>query len=820
MITSSGLAKKPNTLRNVIGLLIATGIAGVPIAQAQNAGGMALEEIVVTSRKKSEDLQSTPVAVTAFTENGLENRGITNNLELGLFTPNVVIDNTSAFAGIDTFQAFIRGVGQGDFALNTDPGVGLYIDDVYYARAPAAVTELMDIERIEVLKGPQGTLFGRNSIGGAVHIITKRPSEQFEFKGNVTMGQRDRKEVNGVVNIPLIEDSLYGSVAFRDGSQDGYQTRIPFGGTAGLGGPSSDPTAIPLDQLLVSDFGNGNTLGSKSGSSVRGKLLWLASDNVEVTFIADSTTKHDAANPTTLVEVDPNFALGGLYNACIAGVPGLPCLSNFLQTGANADGTRPDLQYTPQFITGDIDTTYGTGANYANMENDGLSATVNWQPSDDVTVKSITAYRDVSSTFGLDIDSSPLAFDQTSFILNTEQYSQEFQLTANLTDRFDVASGVYYYKEDGYQSDNVPIAGGLIQAGGGFDHDTEAFAIFGEGNFSLTDNVNLLFGARYTEEEKTLQLDQKNLNTEFSTLGLNLADLPRPSAPEFLGPEQPLKEKFDNTSVRLGINWQVTDDFYTYFTFSQGFKSGGFTTRLTTFFSDALIAAADPNDPAVLRQLDFGEETSDNFELGFKSNFLDNRIRLNGAIFQNTYEDIQIVVQRGVSPSNENLAEAEINGLELELEAIPTDWLLVNASLGYLDAEYTKIDPAAAPLLFNRFGQQITTNTELQNTPEWTGSLALNINLSDALTANLNVSYTSRVENDVFNTPQLSQDDYTLVGASLKYEPSDNWSVILGGINLTDERYIISGFEAGSLPFTMASYSSPREWYLTVGYSY
>ncbi len=147
-------------------------------------------------------------------------------------------------------------------------------------------------------------------------------------------------------------------MAFQTGSQDGYQSRIPFGGDAALGGLSADPTSIPLDQILVSDFNNGNKLGDKSGSSVRGKLLWLAADNLEVTLIADSTTKRDTANPATLLEVDPNFALGGLYNACVAGVPGLPCLSNFLPTGANADGSRPDLQYTDQFVTGDIDTTH------------------------------------------------------------------------------------------------------------------------------------------------------------------------------------------------------------------------------------------------------------------------------------------------------------------------------------------------------------------------------------------------------------------------------------------------------------------------------
>ena len=785
-----------------------------------------LEEIVVTARKKTENLQSVPVTVSAFTETALENRGIISNIDIAGFTPNVIFDNSSTFAGADTFQAFIRGVGQADFALNTDPGVGLYVDGVYYARAPGSVIDFLDVERVEILKGPQGTLFGRNSIGGAVSIVTRRPAEEFDFKAEVTIGQRDRQDVSGVVNLPLIPDKLYASVAFQANNRDGYQRRIPFGGNEGLGSAStSQPTAIPLDQLLVSDFSGGGgarDLGAKDSESFRAKLLWFAADAVEVTFAADKTAIRDAANPTTLIEVDPNSALGGLYNACINGAPIPPCgTSRFLPSGANRDGSRPDLLFNEQFITGDIDTSYSTGANFSNIDNGGVAATLDWEVSDNLFFKSITAYRELDSTFGLDLDGSPLVFDQTSFILDTEQFSQEFQFNGRFSDRFRYTAGLYYFDENGFQADRVPIAGGLIQVAGGFDHDTEAYAVFGEVNFDLTEGVTLNLGARFTEEEKTLLLNQQNLNTDFSTAGLDPADLPRPDAPEFLGPETPLSETFTNTSIRAGINWQINDSLFAYFSYSQGFKSGGFTTRLTNFFSDALIARADPNDPAVLRQLDFEEETADNFELGFKSQFLDNRARLNGAVFFNTYEDIQIVVQRGVSPSNENVAEAEIKGLELELELLPTDALTITATLGYLDAGYTEIDPAAAPLLFNRFGQQITTQTELANTPELTASLAVNLAIAKDWSLNANASFTGDVENDVFNTRKLSQEAYTVAGASLRYDsPNGKWNALLGISNLTDERYIVSGFEAGALPFTNASYNRPREWYFTVGYRY
>ena len=803
-------------------------LATMPVyaQQDQNndtGAGYGLEEIVVTTRKQSENLQSTPVTVTAFTETALQNRGIQNNADIANFTPNVVFDTSSTFAGADTFQAFIRGVGQSDFALNTDPGVGLYIDGVYFARAPGSVIDLLDIERVEVLKGPQGTLFGRNSIGGVVSIITRKPTNDFEFRGEATVGRFQRIEGSGVVSGALVEGELYGSFAFKAGKKDGFQERIPFGGTSVLGGTSvASPTGIPLDQLLVADTSDGRDPGAKSGGSVRGKLLWTPSDTFEATLIVDNSTVRDAANPTTLLEVDSAFALGGLYNACINGAPIPPCATSpFLPSGANLTGERPDLLYTDQFITGDIDTTYATGANFAKIDNLGISTILDWRLSNSVSLKSITAYRKLDSAFGIDVDSSPVVFDQTSFRLDTKQFSQELQANFDLNGKVDGTVGVYYFDEDGDQLDNVPIAGGLIQVAGGFEHDTKAYALFGEGNYHLTEDISFIFGIRYTNEEKTLILNQQNLNTDFSTLGLNPADLPRPNAPEFLGPSEPLVADFDNVSIRTGVNWQVTDDLFTYFTFSQGFKSGGFTTRLTTFFSPAVIAAADPNDPSVLRQLDFDEEVSDNFELGFKSSFLDNRVRLNAAVFYNKYDNIQIVLQRGVSPSNENVAEARIKGLEVEFEAIPADWLSVNATLGYLDADYTEIDPDAAPLLFNRFGQQITTDTKLQNTPTVTASLAVNAALSDRYALNINGSYTSSVENDVFNTPFISQDSVFLLGASFLYtSPDDHWNARLGVINLTDERYIVSGFEGGALPFTTGSYNRPREWYLTVGYTF
>lgn len=781
---------------------------------SQFSTAQVLEETVVTARKKSENLQSVPVTVSAFTETGLANRGINNVAEIGNFTPNVQFDTTSTFAGATSFQAFIRGVGQSDFALNADPGVGLYIDGVYYARAVGSVVDLLDVERVEVLKGPQGTLFGRNSIGGAVSVVTKKPFDEFDFQGEVTIGENNRADVSAVINLPIIPEVLLSSVAFSANNRDGYQQRIAFNEIDNSTGYDPSQNTIPLDQLLVSDFGGGEAPGSIDNETARAKLLWLASDEVEVNISLDYSSIRDAANPTTLIEVDPNYALAGLYNGCIAGLaPAEICQSSaYMDFG----GAASQQFYSPQFITGDKDTTYATGANYSNIDAYGSSITVDWDISDSMRLKSISAYRKLDSAFGLDIDGSPLAFDQTSFTMETDQYSQEFQLNGEIGDNLDYTAGFFYFKEDGVQEDFVPIAAGLIQVAGGFEQETEAYAFFGEGDYQLTESWSLNFGIRYTEEEKTLQLDQMSLNPGFFLAqGVPPEAFPREDL-RFFGPEEPLDETFDNTSIRLGASWQINDDMFTYFSYSQGFKSGGFTTRLTGPFNPDLIP---DNPPAnMLTSLNFDEETADNYELGFKSEWMDNMVRVNGAVFWNTYDDIQIVVQRGVSPSNENIAEAEIRGVELEIEAMPTDSININLSFGYLDAQYTEIDTTGS--LQSRFAE-LTKSSSLQNTPEYTASLAFNWMMTDSLYFNANYSYTSEVYNDAINTPLLKEDSIGLLGTSLVYNSTDDhWRTTLGVTNLTDERYIVSGFESGDLGFTNASYNRPREWYLSLAYNY
>lgn len=812
-----------------------------PQDEAEEDDGYGLQSVVVTARRVEEDLQTTPVTVSAFDQQALETRGILDTSELGNFAPNVTLDSTSQFSGASsTLQGFIRGIGQLDFAINTDPGVGIYVDDVYIARTVGAVTELYDIAQVEVLKGPQGTLFGRNAIGGAINVRTARPDNVFSARGSISYGRFNFVGIDGVVNLPLT-DNLFSSVAFSSNQQDGFQQRLVFDG---LGAEN----LIPLGVSNAADT-NGLDGGGLDNQTIRGKLLWEANSRFETTFSVDYSRIRDAAPPGTLVAlagseeaaafgVDANGlvngALSGLFNACTvesALPPGaLPPVCGLTGVASVNSDDNPNNNipiFDGQFIPDDIDTTFATGANFSNIDSWGISNISTYELTDNLDVKTVLAYRELSANFGRDIDNSPLDIDQTSFIIEQNQFSAELQLNGSLVDdRLKFTAGAFYFQESAFQLDQVPLAGGLLNIFGPNEQDTTAFALFGEANFELTDRLTVFGGLRWTDERKELQLDQQNTTPFFGVVFAGAVDadgdtpFPRSNADgtpnvNFLGPEALQVANFSDVSFRAGINYKLTDDVFTYFTFSQGFKSGGFTTRLTAPFN--------PNfDGAVgLGGLDgivFAPETSDNYEIGIKADLFDNLLRANLAAFWNEYQDIQIVVQRGITPANENAGDARIRGIELELEAYPTEGLVLVGSAGYLDAEYTNIDPLAVP---------VTIDDRLPNTPEFSFATAATYTtpvFSDRaeLLLNLNYSWKDTIANDAQNTPELIQGPVGLLGGQIKIGPSDkNWAFSIIGRNILNKRFIGSGFNSGpGVSFVEATFNRPGEWRLQLDFEF
>ena len=786
--------------------------------EKQNDGG--LQEIVVTAQKRSENLQNVPIAVSALGADALERKGITSIDDIAGFVPNVDIKNTVSFAGSSQILvASIRGIGQNDFAFNLEPGVGVYIDGVYYARSLGAVVDLLDLERIEVLKGPQGTLFGRNTIGGALNIVTRRPANNFGYQLEATTGRFARTDVRGSVDVPL-SDTLLSQFSFSYKHRDGYQQRVAFPGAAGkISDHGSFLTAGPI--------GGSDTQGGENVFNARVKVQWRPSDALTFLLSGDYTRADQEARPTTLLATFAGPADGtalAAYNGCLFGAaPAFICSTrgtigtSYFGVNVDANPNNDRIPFSNALITNNIDANYSNGSNFDKLTSWGVSLDTDYELTDNHSIKSITAFRKLSSQFGAEITGAPFVANDASFDMRQEQFSQELQLNSKLLGgRLKSVVGLYYFQENGSLLDTPIFGEGLIQIYGPNDFRNKAWAAFAHEEFDITDRWGLTFGIRYSEETKKFEGQQRDLNSFFlrargfdPSLPLPpaaLAILPDPTDPTRIFPVGQHQLKFSDVSIRLGTQYKLTDDVMAYYSYSQGFKSGGFTTRLLD-----LVAGPNPND---ISSLIFKPESADTHEIGVKSQLFDNHLRLNLAAFSTKFKDIQITVFNGISPVFSNAGEAKIDGFEAEAEAQIGN-LNLNAGLGYLDARYTKLGAGAT----------ISINNDLVNAPEWTVTAGghYDINLGDSgsrFTLGANYNYRSAVSPDAENSVYLRSPGVGVVNASIGYHaPDDVWGLTFGVSNLTDERFIVGGFDQskpGQVGFVGGSYSPPRQWYLTL----
>ncbi len=824
--------------RAVTGAMLAAPMAMLgATASAADDDNLALEEIVVTAQKRAENIQDVPIAISAFGTEALAEKGVTNIADISGFTPNVQIDRSSAFAGSSTIlSAYIRGIGQSDFAFNMEPGVGLYVDGVYYARTVGAAIDLMDVERVEVLKGPQGTLFGRNTIGGALHVITRKPGRDFAYQGEVQVGDYNRQTVRGAFDIPLVDGLLYSSVSVSSTQRDGYQKRIPFN-------PSVTPAVNPITGATYSgstfqtDSPNfvhaqqgtsgSDTQGGLNSRTARVKFLISPSDNVEVLLSGDITNAREEATPMTLLKtyLGANSLFGLVYNSCIGGVdpsvvtggalpPGMCSIPRGTAGTSLASVQTTRLPFGNHFITGDIDKTYAAGSNFSNVRTYGFGGTLDWKINDALSVKSITAYRNLQSKFGTDTDASPEDMIDTSFTMNQNQFSEELQFNINaFSERLKSVVGAYYFTEEGNLLDTVVFASGLVQVYGPNDFENKAVAAFTHNNFAVTDKFGLTLGVRYTKETKYFTGGQSDLN-DFGNryLGIPAFLFPDPSNTKILFPRGRNQQDFSNTSVRVGAEYKFTPDVMGYVSFAQGYKSGGWTTRLAVPLAFSVLngAPVDPNKPPT-----FAPEEANTYEAGVKSEWLDRRLRLNTAVFRTDYKEMQIVSAPAFAfgaPWFFNAGEARIQGAEVEADAKITSGLTMNASVGYLDAKYTKLGNVA-------LAGGLTKDDLLVNVPKWSanagGTYSIPLSNDNEFSVHADYLYKSKIARDTLNTPELVTASFGVLNATLNYGPNDDqWQVTLGGENLTDKRYILSGNNNPAVGVISATYSAPRTWYL------
>lgn len=518
--------------------LVGSGSAFAQEAQDDAAGGGGIADIVVTAQKRAENVQDVPIAISAFGGAAVQERAVGNVSQLAALAPNVTLDSTVPFSGSTAvLAASIRGIGSNDFAFNIDPGVGIYIDGVYLARSVGANQDLLDIERIEVLKGPQGTLFGRNTIGGAVSLVTKEPAKEFSGQGDFTTGRFNMFQARATVNVPLT-DSLFSSVSFVVKSRDGYGKRIPFPDARAV-------NVTPYTAYPATGYDSPRREGDEQNSTIRAKLRYDDGGAFRITVGGDYQ-RNKATAPNTLLAIisgtNPNF--GDLYNICISsdsatltaisGAVGLnlnnlcgsfgtqfPSVRRSVTTpitrvyglgGVNADSNPNNdrLPWGSQFITGNPDVSYANGNNFAELTNWGVNATMDYDLSDNVAIKSITAYREGHWLSGADLDGSPINMLHASFDQDQWQFSQELQLTGSALDKsLNYVLGAYYFKEKGTLLDLVTFSEGMNQIDGPNWLSTENYAFFGQVDWRPIDLIGITLGGRYTSEKKLFEGGQQ-----------------------------------------------------------------------------------------------------------------------------------------------------------------------------------------------------------------------------------------------------------------------------------------------------------------------
>lgn len=767
-------------------------------AEAQDSSG-GLSVIVVTARKREENLQETPISVTAFGAEALEQRQADTIGDVGRFAPNVSLDPVANISGSSaSITTFIRGVGQTDFNITVDPGVGLYYDGVYVARTAGALLDLGDVQSIQILRGPQGTLFGKNTIGGAVIINSEQPSNYFELEGEIATGRFNRFDARGMINVPVSDRvAVRAVVGLR--TRDGYQTRLSDGERQG----------------------NVDSLGGRI--AIRAELT----DNFTAALSFDANRRREESSANTLLEVSEGFDVigmaggfpvtnGGFQNFFWNKVLQAP---NCGPVGTPAPAT--DNCYGPHWFTTDIDETWATNRNLSDFDLWGTNLTLDWDLGA-LSVKSITAYRETEAHFSFDFDGSPIPLGESFNNINQEQFSQELQFTGELFD--DVVrytAGLYYLKEKAVDDNLLTFAFADFVSGGAVDNDS--YAAYLQATIQVTDRLSITPGIRYTDETKRFDPSRQRITDDRTGGALLLLSrcfvrqvpvippdpvaCPTPDTTlnplgDQILPAVEVETRAKEWTPAFSLDYQITDDTLFYASYSKGFKSGGFTQRIF------------PPEPAATP---FAPEFVESYEVGLKNELFDRRLRLNIAAFQSDYTDIQIVVNEGIAPKVRNAGRARIRGFELEAQAQLADFLTVQGGLGYLDAYYREVSPTAAP---------VTVNSRFPNVPEWTASASFDAEVFSGDHGTLNLhgdwTYKSGHFKDAVNTATLYQEGYGVFGANFTYElPDDHWTLSAGVTNLTNERYLLGGYsDLQQTGATTGTYSRPREWFLKLRYRY
>jgi len=766
-------------------------------AQDQEAEGDAVgtdDAIIVTAQFREQRLQDTPIAITAVTGDMLEARSQTSIAELGASAPNVNLSEATGIQG-NAISAFIRGIGQEAASFALEPGVGIYIDDIYYGTTFGAVMDLTDLERVEILRGPQGTLAGKNSLGGAIKLFSKRPDGTGGGFVEATYGAYDRMDVRASANFTIADD-LFARFSAVENHREGFFKQLDFGCANPAGG-------LPADRA-AGDCVVGRE-GGKDLIALRGALRYApAGSPLEVNIVADLSRDDSGVVPAKLTApVNPNV------RSYVADDPfaGVPFDSRFL-TGAE-DYTN----YANGSAAGNYTTVLGfpyqvaPGAYTDEQENSanswGIAGTIEYELSDELAVTSITGYREATGTTLADVDATPLNVIKSRMTHTHKQFTQELRLTGDIGDLVDFTLGGFFYDANDREEFRIQLPIFLYDFLTNDPASNRSVAGFAHVELHPTERLNLIGGLRYTDDKKTYSFSRHNPDgSEVGTIFTGGSPLPL----NFLvigldGLSSTFKG--DRLDYRVGANYRFSDAIMAYAQVSTGYKGGGVNPQ--PFVPDQVK----PFDP----------ETMTTYEAGFKTDLLDRRLRFNAAAFRSYYKGIQRVAYfcpdsaSTACGQTKNVADARYTGLELEAFLEPIEGFTIDASLAYLDAEYTRIiDP----------NSQVTVAMRPPFASEWQASVGaqyeVDLGASGTITPRIDWNYLSEFYYQAVIGPLNLIPGRDLLNARLTYETADReWSISASVTNLADKFYFVAAADnVASLGTASSFVGRPREWALTL----
>lgn len=720
-----------------------------------------IEEVIVTARRYQEDLQSTPVSVSALSQASLERHHIVRTQDLDRIVSNLQFGTMAPLSGNNSAsQIFVRGIGQTDPTAGVDPGVGLYVDGVYIGQSVGRAFDVHDVASIQVLRGAQGTLFGRNTIGGAILVETVDPGDAFGGRVQAGIGSDDLRELFIALDLPLGEDvKTRFTWGIRD--RDGYVVRASDG----------------LD------------LGDTHNQTFTFKTVWTPDPATRISLRADYREEDEHGTPLVFAAINEAAAVPRIVSAA-AGCPGMAPYPE-------SDGVPPidDERCANDFWNDGPFVTNGTFPLESRVENWGLSMTVDWTLSEALSLKSITSYRGLQWSGNRDADNTPFRILHTRYRSEGDQFSQEIQGTIRHEGLTGVV-GAFYYQEK--IDDRLRVSLWHLEPPRATADSNDnlvknrSWALFTQWSLALTPALQLTGGLRYTSEMKGSKPDQFSYDA--------------PDTPYV--PRRFFKRQFDAITGSGALQFQWNDAVMTYASWSQGFKGGGFNSRFNN-----VIPSGEP--PA------FDEEKAETIELGLKSTPLDN-LRLNGAWFSTDYDNLQFTYRIGFAPFLFNAGKASIDGFEGKFQFVPFPNLIVNGGIGYLNARITEVAeiPGATTSVTTESRLPYTPKWQANLGAAYSFRAFAGI----SLTPRLSLSFTGRQFFDAGNTPEISQTTgVTVVNASIVVErPRAGWRIVLGVDNLTDEIYPVAGNSSLTTDsgYAEIAYARPREWFLRLSKSF